>query len=216
MSDFTPADLPTGIRKVDGHDYMNNATGGMDPVDLVPEELKLEDDVVRHIMGYAVALSEQVSRFKQYTFDDIGALDAILAEKYGATKGSAKGNKTLMSYDGTMKVQVCVADYFDFGTQLNTAKRLVDECLNEWAADAGPEIRAIVTRAFNTDKSGKINRSDMFMLLRLDITDERWLSAMEAVRKAMRFVRAKTYIRCYRRADQNAAWEAVTIDLAKA
>ncbi|SFJ32950.1 DUF3164 family protein, partial [Albimonas pacifica] len=71
-------------------------------------------------------------------------------------------------------------------------------------------------RAFNTDKAGQINRAEIFMLLRLDIQDERWLSAMVAIRDAMRVVGSKTYVRCYRRESREGAWQPVTIDLAKA
>ena len=215
-SQFTPAPLPDHITMVDGQPHMRNAKGGLDPVETVKAADHLEDEVVRKILGYGIALSEQVARFKEHTFADIGGFEALLAQEYGATKGGAKGNKTLMSYDGTLKVQVQVADYIDFGPQLQVAKALVDECLNEWSAGARPEIRAIVTRAFNTDKSGQINRSEIFMLLRLEIEDERWKRGMEAIRDAMRVVGSKTYVRCYRREHGNAPWTAISIDLAKA
>lgn len=201
---------------IEGVPHMRDAQGKLTPVELIKPQDQLEDETVRKIMAYATDLSEQVGRFKAHTFDDLGAYEAILAQEYGATKGGAKGNKTFMSFDGLLKVQVQVADYIDFGPQLQIAKELVDECLNEWSADSRPEIRAIVTRAFNTDKAGKINRAEIFMLLRLDIDDERWLRAMEAIRDAMRVVGSKTYVRCYRRDSFDAQWQAVTIDLAKA
>ena len=215
-SQFQPAPLPPAVIELAGKRHMLNAKGALEPIEMVSAMDQLEDETVRTIMGYAIALSDQIGRFKEHTFADIGDFDAILAQEYGAAKGGAKGNKTLMSFDGTMKVQVQVADYIDFGPQLQIAKALVDECLNEWSADAGPEIRAIVTRAFNTEKGGQINRSEIFMLLRLDIKDERWVRAMDAIRDAMRVVGSKTYVRCYRRDHANAAWEPVTIDLANA
>lgn len=215
-SQFLPAPLPPAVIQMDGGPHMRNAKGALEPIEMVGAMDQLEDETVRKIMGYAIALSEQIGRFKEHTFADIGSFDAILAQEYGATKGGVKGNKTLMSFDGTMQVKVQVANYIDFGPQLQIAKELVDECLNEWSADARPEIRAIVTRAFNTEKAGQINRSEIFMLLRLDIKDERWVRAMDAIRDAMRVVGSKTYVRCYRRAHANAAWEPVTIDLAKA
>jgi hypothetical protein len=176
----------------------------------------LQDELVRKIMGYAMALSDQVARFKAHTFDDISSFEALLDQEYGATVGGPKGNKTLMSHDGLMKVQVQVADYVDFGPELQTAKVLIDECLNEWAAGARDELRAIVTRAFNTDKPGQINRSEIFMLLRLEITDARWQRAMEAIKDAMRVVGSKTYVRCHRRNTQDGHWMPVSIDLARA
>ena len=66
------------------------------------------------------------------------------------------------------------------------------------------------------DQAGQITRAEIFMLLRLDIQDERWLSAMVAIRDAMRVVGSKTYVRCYRRETRDGEWQPVTIDLAKA
>lgn len=215
-SQFTPAELPSGRVEIDGRQYMNDARGALVPAELVKATDQLEDETTRQIMGYMVALSEQISRFKEHTFDDIGALDSIFAQEHGAKLGGRKGNKTLMSFDGCLKIEVRVADQLDFGPELQIAKQLVDECLNEWSADARAEIRAIVTRAFNTDKEGLINRSEIFTLLRLDIEDERWRRAMDAIRSAMRVVGSKTYVRGWRRDAPDAAWQAVPVDLAKA
>ncbi|GHC22465.1 sulfate transporter [Gemmobacter nanjingensis] len=205
-----------GIIMIDGVPHMADGRGAKIPLSMIKDTDKLIDQTVRTILGFANPLSDQVARFKQHTFDDIGALEALLAEKYGARLGGAKGNKTLTSHDTLFKVTVQVADNIAFGPELQVAKGLIDECLNEWAAGARDEIRTIVTRAFNTDKEGQINRAEVFMLLRLEISDDRWRRAMEAIRDAMRVVGSKTYVRCYRRRDIDAAWEPVTIDLAKA
>lgn len=216
MSKFEPHPIPDGRVDVKGAPYMHDAKGALVPVEMIKPQNLLEDETVRKIAGYALALSEQISRFKEHTFDDIGDFEAILAQEYESTLGGAKGNKTLLTHDGLFKVQVQVADHIDFGPELQIAKGLVDECLNEWSAEARPEIRAIVTRAFNTDKAGQINRSEVFMLLRLEIEDPRWRKAMQAIRDAMRVVGSKTYVRCYHRIAADAPWQAITIDLAKA
>jgi hypothetical protein len=213
---MTDQSIPEGHKIIDGKDHMADAKGAWLPVALVRPEDQLEDETVRKIVGYARELSEQVTRFKQHTFDDLSAFEAILAQEYEVTKGGAKGNKTFMTFDARHKVQVAVADHIDFGPQLQVAKDLIDECLNEWAADSRDEIRTIVTRAFNTDKEGQINRASIFMLLRLEIEDARWRRAMDAIRAAMRVVGSKTYVRCYSRPAPDAPWENITIDLAKA
>lgn len=216
MTDFSPAAIPTGIIEIDGAEYMRDATGGYRPVALIKPTDKLIDEQVRKVFGYALALSEQVTRFKGHTFDDLGELDALLAQEYGLKVGGAKGNRSYLSFDGLLKVEVRVADLITFGPELQIAKGLIDQCLNEWAADSRPEIRAIVTRAFNTDKEGQINRSEVFMLLRLEIEDERWQEAMRAIREAIRVIGAKTYMRFWMRDAFDAPWRTITIDLAKA
>ena len=207
---------PPGIVTVAGKDYMADAKGSLVPAENVKPADKLEDETVRKIMAFARELSDRIARFRGHTFTDLGEFDALLAQEYGAARGGKRGNRTYQSFDGCMKIQVQVADFIDFGPQLQVAKTLIDECLNEWSADSRPEIQAVVTRAFNTDKEGKINRSEIFMLLRLDIKDARWLEAMRAIRDAMRITGSKQYIRFYERARPTDAWRAVTIDLAKA
>ncbi len=216
MTAFTPAELPSDRFSVEGAAYMRDARGALVPMDLIKPADLLEHQTVRKIMGFGLALSEQISRFKSHVFEDLGDFDALLAQEYGLTKGGAKGNRTYTSHDGLMRVSVRVADLIDFGPGLQTAKALIDECLTEWASDARAEIRAIVTRAFNTDKEGQINRSEIFMLLRLDIEDSRWQEAMRAIREAIRVIGSKTYVRLEMREAPDAPWQAVTIDLARA
>jgi Protein of unknown function (DUF3164) len=204
-----------GVTVINGREFMTDAKGGYIPLGMVKPQHKLEDETVRKIMTFAVDLSGQIARFRGHSMTDLGSLDALLAQEYGAKIGGAKGNRTYQTIDGLMKVQVQVAELIDFGPELQVAKRLVDECLNEWSAESRPELQAIVTRAFNTDKEGKINRSEIFMLMRHEIEDERWRRAMDAIRDAMRVTGSKEYLRFYRRESATSAWEAVTIDLAK-
>lgn len=205
-----------GCVTVNGRTYLPDAKGNLVPKELVKPQDQLEDEVVRKIIGYARELSGQIARFRGHTFTDLGELDALLEQEYGVKKGGRKGNRTYQSFDGTMQVRVQVSDFIDFGPQLQVAKQLIDECLNEWAAESRAEIRAIVTRAFNTDKEGQINRSEIFMLLRLEIDDPRWQKAMEALRDAMRVTGSRTYVRFYERRAPEESWRAITIDLASA
>ena len=207
--------IDTGVQSINGKEYMPDAKGNLVPVEMIKPADKLEDETVRKIMEFARDLSDQIARFKGHTFEDLGSFEALLRQEYDTKKGGKKGNKTFMTFDGLQKVSVQVSDFIDFGPQLQVAKELIDECLNEWAAESRPEIRAIVTRAFNTDKTGQINRSEIFMLMRLEIEDERWKRAVDAIRDAMRVVGSKTYIRFYERETNESAWKAVTIDLAK-
>ena len=206
------------VTMVDGKAYRKDAKGALVPEELVRPQDKLTDETVRKVMGFALDLSAQIERFKAHTMADLAALDGLLEQDYGLVKrgNKGKGNRTYMTFDGLMKVTVQVSDFIDFGPELQIAKSLIDECLNEWAADSRPEIRAIVTRAFNTDKEGQINRAEIFMLLRLDIEDERWKKAMEAIRDAMRVVGRREYVRFALRDRPDGDWRAVTIDLAKA
>jgi len=205
-----------GVTIINGREFMHNAKGGLDPIGNVKDQYKLEDQTVRKCIEFALNLNAQLSRFRGHTAADLTALDALLGEKYNVTIGGKKGNRTYQTYDGLMKIQVQVSDLISFGPELQIAKALIDQCLTEWSADSRPEIQSIVTRAFNTEKEGQVNRADVFMLLKLEIDDPRWKKAMEAVRDAIRVTGSKEYVRFYKRDTVEADWQAITIDLAKA
>lgn len=213
---FTPANIPDGRVVVGDKTYMTDGKGALVPIELIKPQHLLEDETVRKVMGYAGALSSQVSRFKQHTFEDLGDFDAMLEQHYGATKGGPKGNRTYQTYDGLMKIEIRVSDLIDFGPALQVGKTLLDECLTEWSADSRPEVRALITKTFNTDKEGQVNRALLFILMNLEVEDPRFQEAQKALREAIRVVGAKTYQRILKRDSIDAPWETVTIDLAKA
>lgn len=210
----TPILPSDGVQLINGNQYMRDAKGSLVPLELVKPADKLEDETVRKVIGHAFDLSDRITRFRGHTMTDLGEFDALLAQEYKVKKGGKKGNRTYQTFDGLQKVVVQVQDTVDFGPQLQLAKNLLDECMNEWAADARPEIQAIITRAFNTDKEGKVNRSEIFMLLRLDINDARWLEAMRAIREAMRVSCSKEYVRFYTRNNAEDPWQAISINIA--
>lgn len=204
------------VIEVGGKPYMKDPRGSLVPLEAVKPQHRLEDETVRKVMGFARDLSAQIARFKGHTFADLNAFQSLLEQEYGARAGGAKGNVTFQSFDGTQKVQVQIADQISFGAELQAAKKLIDECLTEWGAESRPEIRALVDRVFSVGKEGQINRAELFGLLRLDIADERWLRAMDAIRDSIRVTGTKSYVRFYERPSPDAGWTAVSIDIASA
>jgi len=208
--------LQAGVTMISGRDYMADAKGALMPRDMVKPQHQLEDQTVRKVMFFARELSAQIARFKGHTFEDLNAFQSLLEQEYGGKKGGLKGNVTYQSYDGLQKVQVQIADQISFGAELQEAKKLIDVCLLEWGAESRPEIAALVNRVFSVDKEGQINRAELFGLLRLDIQDERWMRAMDAIRDSIRVTGTKAYLRFYDREKADGPWRAVSIDIANA
>jgi hypothetical protein len=195
---------------------LRDAKGTLVPKSTIKPMDLLMDESVRKMNAFAKELSSQIARFKGHCFEDVGSLLGLMEQNYGAKRGGKKGNMVFTTFDGCQKVQIQVADHIEFGPELQAAKSLVDECLVEWGAQSRDELRAVVSRAFNVDKAGQINRSELFMLLRTEINDERWLRAMQAIRDSIRIVGSKTYIRFYERPTPDGQWQAISIDLAQA
>lgn len=201
---------------VSGKVYLRNAKGGLTPIEMVRAQDLLQDDVVRELFAEAEQLAATIAAFKAKCFEHVETFNALLADKYGAKAGGAKGNMTLATFDGLKRMQIQVADQQTFGPELQQAKALVDECLTEWAADSRAELRALVDFAFQVDKEGQINRGRLFGLLRLEIADERWTRGMQAIRDSIKVTGSKSYIRFHDRPTFTAGWRHVSLDAATA
>lgn len=206
----------TGVVTFGGNQHLTNGQGYLVPLDLVRPQDLLEDQTVRKIIGYAEELSARIARMRGHTFDDVATFLDLLGEKYGATRGGKRGNVTLTSFDGCMKVAVAIQDVMTFGPELQVAKAIVDECITMWSDDVPAEIRALVQHAFQTDKEGRINRAALFSLRRLKIDKEPWPKAMEALSDAIRVIGRREYVRFYKRRTTRDRWEAISIDIASA
>lgn len=196
--------------------YVKDAKGRLVPENMIKGQHKLEDQTVRHIIKYARDLNEQISRFYGHTLEDLQIFMDTLAEEYDAKKGGAKGNATFQTYDGLLKITIQVQDTLTFGPELQIAKGLFDECISKWSEDADDKIRVLVDHAFQVDKAGQINRESLFTLKRVEIDDEHWRSAVQALNDSIRVQGSKQYMRFYERDASEEPWRAITIDLASA
>lgn len=211
-------ELPAGqVLGPGGKVCMPAANGSFVPLELVKDEHRLQDQLVRELIAEADALSAQLGAFKARVFTQVQAFLDMITESHGAKKrpGGDKGNITLQSYDGTIRLLIQVADLIRFDdAEVRACKLLVDECLTEWTADSMAEIRAIVTDAFSL-KDGQLNRGKLLALFRYDFKDPRWIEAMKALRDAIRIDGSKTYARFARRTSPEADWQAVSLDFAQ-
>jgi hypothetical protein len=209
------AAMHAGIVEVGAEKYMRDAKGNLMALGTVKPQRLLEDEMVRKVMFFARDLSDQVRRFKGHTFADLAAFQSLLEQEYKVPPSTGKGNCSYTSFDDTMKVEVKIADQIAFGPELQAAKRLVDECLKEWGADSHEALRSLVNRVFSVEKEGQINRGELFSMLAMEIADERWQRAMDAIRDSIRVIGTKAYLR-FRIREEDGAWSTVTIDLAAA
>lgn len=194
--------------------YWKDAKGRLTPPELVAPIDQLRDQTVRQLVDKALALKSQLEAFKNHAFADVAAMVSTSAEQYGVTLGGEKGNVVLTSYDGTLKVVRAFQDRISFDERIKAVKALIDECLEDWTADAVPELKALVTRAFESDRGGDLRVQRILELRRLEITDERWKRAMQALDDAIKVDGTAGYIRLYRRAGANEQWQAICLDLA--
>lgn len=195
--------------------YKTNAAGALIPIVNIPEFRLLEDEQVRSFCDQAIALNTELTVIKRSLFDDFDAFLNLLIDSYGKNHGGQKGNVTLTSFDGLFKVQVAVAENITFGAELQAAKLLIDECINDWTENANSNVKAIIDRAFDVDKEGNISTAKILSLFSIKIDDERWISAMRAVKDAIRVTDTTRYIRFYQKVVITAKWQPILVDFSK-
>lgn len=198
--------IPQGFRQ--------DAQGRLVPESMIKPIDMERDRLVQELVAAARAASEVLARFKAKAFGDIEAFVDLSAEQYGAKLGGKKGNVSLLSFDGKYKIQRAIQESIAFDERLQAARALIDECLQEWTADARPELATLVNDAFRVDTKGEIRTARVLALRRMDISDERWLQAMEAIGDACQVVGSKSYIRVYERIGDSDQYKAISLDIA--
>lgn len=194
--------------------YMKNSQGALIPVDNVKPEHKLEDELARRLVGGARSINTVLAEFKATVLSEVEAFRELVMEQYGVTRGGAKGNVTLSSYDGELRVQVAISEYLTFGPELEAAKALIDGCIERWSEGANDNIRVLVNDAFQVNKEGRIDTHRVLGLRRLKIEDADWQRAMQAIGDAVRVTGSKTYARFYERDPKSGETRPIPLDLA--
>ncbi|OOF86736.1 sulfate transporter [Rodentibacter ratti] len=199
---------------IEGKTYWRDAKGNLTPDELVKEIDKERDALVLEWIEKGKKVSQAIGEFKGGAFADIQAFIELSAEKYKAKVGGTKGNVTLLSYDGKYKIQRAINDHLQFDERIQAAKVLIDECLSEWSEGSRPELKALIERAFDVDKEGNLNTSRILGLRRVDIQDERWQNAMQAISESVQVVSSKAYVRLYERVGESDQYVPIALDVA--
>ena len=204
---------PPAVDPPDG--YRMDGKGRLVPERLVRPQDDLEDQTVRRILAFSVDLADQISRFRQHSYADVAALLEVLASEYGGgRRPGRRGNYSLASYDGRLKVVIQVQDLVVFGPELQAAREIIDGCIEEWSDGTSDQIKALVQHAFAPDKQGQVSREAVLRLRRLDIDDDRWRQARRAIDDSIRVQGSKVYLRLYLRGSNEGTWRPVPIDIA--
>ncbi|MCP1231733.1 DUF3164 family protein [Acetobacter indonesiensis] len=195
--------------------YMRDGRGRLVPEANVRPSDKLQDELVRRLHEQGEPVRQFMLEFKRTCFTEVHAFLELVAEQYATKIGGEKGNVTLTSYDGTLRVTVAVGNCISFGPEIQSAKTIIDECLKEWTKGGNPNLEAIVMDAFDVGQQGKLQAGKILGLRRLNIEDERWLRAMNAISDSVRLDVTKDYVRLHRRGNVEGKWELVPFDMAK-
>ena len=194
--------------------YWKDAKGALIPKEVIKDIDMEREIVVADIIEHAKTLNKELALFKAKAFCDISYFVELSADCYGVNIGGKKGNITLFSFDGKYKIQRSMHDCIAPNECVLAAKQLIIDCVNGWTENARPELKAVVNRAFTTDKDGSLKLGRLLELRRLDIKDERWQKAMDALTDSLQVVGSRSYIRVYERIGDSNEYRPITLDIA--
>lgn len=174
----------------------------------------VRDELVGSLTELAAKQKALLVEFKRNVMAEVKTFVALSADEYDVKLGGKKGNITLMSYDGTKRIQLAVTPLMQFDERLQVAKQLIDECIHDWSDGANDRIRTLVEHAFQVDKEGQVSTGRILGLRKLNMEDERWDNAMQAIADSIQVTDSKEYIRFYQRPTIEDVWQAISLDLA--
>ncbi|CAM3683206.1 MULTISPECIES: DUF3164 family protein [Pseudoalteromonas] len=196
--------------------YLKDGKGNLVAIANIKQTDLIKDEFVRKAIDKAVEMQETLAEFKQSLMAEADDFIELLAQEHGVNLGGKKGNVTLRTFDSQLKVTLQTQERIELGPELALAKQLIDQCLDEWTEGGNQNIKAIVSKTFNTDKQGSLNPQRILALRKLEISDDsgKWTKAMNIIAESVGVVDSCRFIRFYKH-DDNGIEQAISLDIAK-
>ena len=196
--------------------YLEDGKGNLVAIANIKQTDLIKDEFVKKAIDKALEMQETLAEFKQSLMAEADDFIELLAQEHGVNLGGKKGNVTLRTFDSQLKVTLQTQERIELGPELSLAKELIDQCLDEWTEGGNQNIKAIVSKTFNTDKQGSLNPQRILALRKLEISDDsgKWTKAMNIIAESVGVVDSTRFIRFYKQDDKGIE-QAVSLDIAK-
>ncbi|MDT8446174.1 MAG: DUF3164 family protein [bacterium] len=202
------------ITYIDKEPFWEDAQGRLIPQTQVRAEDQAKDQLIENIAQSWQEAHKQLQALKKWVYAEVGAYLSNLYTKYGTQPRPSGGGVTLKDYSGRFKLQIQVAAIISFDEKLQVAKELIDNCIERWSQNSEPKLVAVIKDAFRVNQQGKISIPRILGLRNLDIDDEEWQRAMEAISDSVLIEHTKKYVRLYERDSVEGRYIALPLDIA--
>ncbi|KPH64129.1 DUF3164 family protein [Pseudoalteromonas porphyrae] len=196
--------------------YLKDGKGNLVAIVNIKQTDLIKDEFVKKAIDKAVEMQQTLAEFKQDLMAEADDFIELLAQEHGVNLGGKKGNVTLRTFDSQLKVTLQTQERIELGPELALAKQLIDQCLDEWTEGGNQNIKAIVSKTFNTDKQGSLNPQRILALRKLEISDDsgKWTKAMNIIAESVGVVDSCRFIRFYKQDDKGIE-QPISLDIAK-
>lgn len=185
-------------KHVDTKGFIERPDGSQIHYDKLEPAKQIEHDLVISLCAEAREKRASLEDFKRRALSEMVAARVMMLRDYGVKKGGKDGNLTMRSVCGRFMVRMSVSKHITFGPELEAAKALIFEFMEDELAKGGSEaIHEIVTKVFKLNGKGRIDTGGILGLREHRFEDPRWERAMEAIEAAICRDSQTTYINFY-------------------
>lgn len=196
---------------------MTDAQGNAVPVRYVKGYDRERDRVARRCLARWLKMRLALERCYAETAADIEAIEAAAAEgREGCRKLGVKGNFQFQSFDGQIAVSRSARYELRFDERLRTAQEIIEEIIRQKAEGVDADLAELVKGIFRPTSNGLLSQARVMGLFRLRISHPRWAEAMDLIRASIETRKGKNLLTVRRKANRDAEWESVLLDIAAA
>lgn len=194
----------------------------------LPPRKQLAHDMVCRLFPKAIELRDDLTVLKRTTLSEMEAYRSIMHEEFETDVTGKGGGFSVKTVCGTKKIELSFAKHVSFGEELEAAKALLDEFLEDILGDlaesTGDEtdgqssaeiIRDIVQAAFKVNSKGRLSTEGILGLSKHNWRHPKFLRALDAIDQAINRDSETTYTRYYLINPETKVETLVALDMAK-
>jgi len=176
----------------------------------------LQHEVAEKIRDHFRELAEFTKDKKKQIFEEMQAYRDLLAQEYGLRSGGTRGGMTIRTYDAHTEIKLEERDYYRVTPEITIAQALIGKILDDLTEQASGDLRAIVMRAFDTDKrTGQPNVGSILKLKSMVIDHPQWPEARRALEDSLVVISSKSAVTCHVRPDLDHQREQLVVDFSR-
>ncbi|MFA6688843.1 MAG: DUF3164 family protein [Sphaerochaetaceae bacterium] len=153
---------------------------------------KKRDALVTRTFKRLVQLEAKIKSEKETLCSAVEAYLDDLARDNRVREGW-RGNISIDSFDGTMRISRSIDDVIGFSEQLQMVKTLIDKWISTRLDGVDESLAVVIQGAFKVDKKGRINTAMLLKLLQYKIDEPEWKKAMKLLKDSITVKNTKQY-----------------------
>ncbi len=195
---------------------LTDAQGRAVPVTCIRASVVLQHEVAEKIRERFEALAEYNRAEKAAIFAELEAFRGLLEQEYGVRAGGTRGGMTVRTYDTHTEIKLEERDYYRVTPEIGIAQALIGKILDDLTEQASGDLRAIVMRAFDTDKrTGQPNVGSILKLKSMVIDHPQWPEAKRALEDSLVVISSKSAVTCHTRPDLSRTRDQLVVDFSR-